>query len=519
MDLKLQRKAIVLNNQAGQTEDVDNDIGQSVSPAGQLLSNSVLSLCVHAIFEFEQPIHVNNFKKAINDILLPQNPRFSCILRKDEEGVLRWEKTEVNVDDHVILPAHSPPDHHDDDDQIEYDELVNEYISCLHLNPLPQSRPPWEFHILNYKTSNAAATLIINVHHALGDGISLMSLMFACVRQADNPALLPTFPSSKHFKKSGHRFQSSRGHSLCHHFSKRVLILWYTLTDFITSLLRSKWIDDSSLPFRGLDHGVEFLPKVFSTTTFSLDDIRQIKKSIGGTVNDVITGVIFYGIQRYLRISLSGENNLVAEPNSRSILSKMRKLRVTALALINTRTQSGLQDLGEMMKAGTPTPWGNHFGFLHLPIPVEELENPLDFVRSAKKVLDRKKMSLGVSLTNTVVGYLARLKGTQAAAKFIYNTIANTSLGISNLVGPMEKMTMVGNPVKSFFFFVSGAPHTLSVTIMSYMNSVRVQVIGAKGYIDVDILSRCFAEAFEEIKVEATSIHCSPDHELFNHGD
>eukprot|EP01018_Ginkgo_biloba_P010242 Gb_13460 [translate_table: standard] len=225
-------------------------------------------------------------------------------------------------------------------------------------------------------------------------------------------------------------------------------------------------------------------------------------------VNDVITGVIFYGFQRYVQSFLSGEKQYV-EPNN-DILTKMKSLRVTTLALINTRALSGLQNLEEMMKTETQTPWGNRFGYLHVPVPVGKFENTLDFVRRAKRSLDRKKMSLAVFVTSRVLYYLAKFKGAKAFAKYMYNTLANSTLLISHVIGPSEKMAMEGNPVKNFHFWVSGSPSTLMVTIVSYMGSVRVQAMGAKGYIDTDILSTCFTETFEEIKQEAVSIHRKP---------
>eukprot|EP01018_Ginkgo_biloba_P023748 Gb_05378 [translate_table: standard] len=464
--------------------------GQPVSPATQFLSSSQLSLCVHGIFEGEDPIDISNAKKAIKDTLLPRNPRFSCVMTKDDRGVFHWQKMEVNVEDHVIVPNFPPG-------LTVYDEYVNEYISTINLNPLRRSdRPLWEFHILNYKTTNAEGTCIINVHHSLGDGISLMSMLLACVTRADNPTLLPTFPTAKPPEKP----EINSLYRIWHFLYKFVVILWHTCYDFVYSLLRSTWIDDTKLPLRGPPGVVEFLPKVLSFTTFQIDDIRHIKNSIGGTVNDVITGVIFYGIQRYLQICLSGENN-PQEPTSSNV-KKMEKLRVTALTLINTRALSGLK---EMLKPDTQTPWGNHFGFIHITMPVKKFESPLEYIRKAKQIIDRKKMSLGVFLTSRALGYLARFKGPQAPGKYVYNTIANTTLAISNMIGPMEKMAMAGNPVKSFYFSVSGAPQSLFVTIVSYMGTVRVQVVAAKGYVDADLLSKCFSEAFQEIK--EASIH------------
>jgi hypothetical protein len=41
---------------------------------------------------------------------------------------------------------------------------------------------------------------------------------------------------------------------------------------------------------------------------------------------------------------------------------------------------------------------------------------------------------------------------------------------------------------------------SLSVFIVSYMGTVKMEVMAQKAYIDANILCQCFMEAFEEIK-------------------
>ena len=191
-------------------------------------------------------------------------------------------KSEVNVDDHVIV-AEFPPD------QTEYDELVNDYICNVHLIPLPKDRPLWRFHILNYKTSKARATLIINMHHSLGDGTSLMSLLFSCITRAHDPHLPPTFPASSKSTMphkpsppiSDSWVSAKFMYNMLHRLFVLVLVLWYTFCDFIGSFLRMMWMEDSKIPIRG-PPGVEMLPKVMNHVTFPMEDIKMIKNSIGG---------------------------------------------------------------------------------------------------------------------------------------------------------------------------------------------------------------------------------------------
>ncbi|KAH9305077.1 hypothetical protein KI387_009481, partial [Taxus chinensis] len=321
---------------------------------------------------------------------------------KDSKGVLRWDKRKVNVEEHVFV-ADFPPN------LTSYDEHVDEYVSDMHLRELPPSRPLWEFHFLNYRTINAEATMILNLHHMLGDGVSLMSLALACSTT-------------------------------------------YTLDALIGSFLRVKWIEDSRFPIRG-PPGIELLPKVMASTTFMLHDIRQIKNRVGGSVNDVIMGIVFYGFRRYC------QRVLPADPRKTVADTKeMENLRVTALALMNTRSQPGIKGLEEMSKSKTGAPWENRFGYLHLRVPMGKLEDPLEYVRRAKHMTDKKKMSVALFLTGRLINYITRFKGPTASAKALYNTLANTTFTATNIRGPSEEIALAGYTIRSGFFSVSGVP-------------------------------------------------------------
>ncbi|XP_059068923.1 wax ester synthase/diacylglycerol acyltransferase 2-like [Cryptomeria japonica] len=422
-----------------------------------------------AIFELEEPIDICTTKQAIKNLLLPRNPRFCCKMTENRHGVLHWVETEVNVDDHVIVPEF-PPGH------TEYDEFVKDYISNIHLTPLPKCKPLWAFHFLNYSTSKARATLVINMHHSLGDGTSLMSLLLCCVTRADNPNLPVTFPS---FKSPSHKtipYYSWVSTEFMYYMFQRlfmpVLVLWYTVSDLISSFLRIVLMEDSKLHFRG-PPGVEMLPK---------------------TVNDVVMGVIFCGFQRYLETTLSQ-----GERETSGVRKEMARSRVTGILFMNTRALSGLNDIKYMLKLNSRAPWGNRIGMLQIPMPVANAESPLDFVRRAKQIIDRKKMSLEVFLTRRLLSYLGR----RASARGMYNTLANTTLALSNMIGPTDKIAINQIPVKSISFSVSGIPQTLLLTVVSYMGSVRLEVIGTKGYVNSATLAKCFTECFEEMK-EAT---------------
>ncbi|GLJ18475.1 hypothetical protein SUGI_0327610 [Cryptomeria japonica] len=459
----------------------------AVSPMGEVLKDPSFSLFVLSVIELDEPVDVSEAKKAIHEILLSQNSKFSSTLTRDEKGVLKWEKTEVNVDDHVFVP-HFPPH------LSLYDKHVEEYISDLHLSKLDPSRPLWEFHFINYKTTKGEAIVILKLDHMLGDGTSIVSLARACSTTPHNHT-----PISSPSQHTQHPPITTRKYSQTEtttwpafEFIARiwnglltlVLIVWYTLHDLITTFLRSKWMEDSRFPLRG-HPGVELLPKVMASCTFTLQDIGEIKKRVDGTLNDVIMGVVLNGFQLYCKTVLSD-------------LKQTENLRVTAVVLLNTRSRHGKKRVGEVDKPGATK--GNKFGVLFLRVPMKKLKNPLEYVRRAKHMLDKQKMSLAAFLIGKMLPYITRFRGAQTSAKVMYTPFANTTIAVTNMRGPSEQMIFAGYKVRGGFFTVSGLPTSILVTCYSYMGKLRMQVITTKGYVDANKLSMCFQEAFLDIK-------------------
>ncbi|KAH9310884.1 hypothetical protein KI387_025919, partial [Taxus chinensis] len=250
----------------------------AVSPMGEILNTPTFRLCIHVIVELDEPVDISDAKKTICELLLSQSPRFSSILIMKDNGVVQWKKTEVNVDDHVFVPQFPPH-------LTSYDEYVEEYVSDMHLRKLSPSRPLWEFLFLNYKTTNGEAIMIVNVHHMLWDGASLVALARACsTRLSHNPTLSQTLMSS-----TSHLTEL---HAQVH-----------KIRSLDTTWFRFKWVEDSRFPIRGHPR-VEMLPKVIASNKFILHDIREIKNHVGGTVNDVVMGVVFFGFRLYCQMDL-----------------------------------------------------------------------------------------------------------------------------------------------------------------------------------------------------------------------
>ncbi|KAI4305498.1 hypothetical protein L6164_028861 [Bauhinia variegata] len=118
----------------------------------------------------------------------------------------------------------------------------------------PPNKPSWEVHIIKYPTSNASGgSIVFRVHHSIADGYSIMRLLLSSLQRADNPSLLPTFPSRKRSKPE---FGNKRS-------SMRLPRFFNSILDFAWNLRNSSEVDDKT-PIRSGNEGVEFQPFVLS---------------------------------------------------------------------------------------------------------------------------------------------------------------------------------------------------------------------------------------------------------------
>ncbi|KAG5226304.1 O-acyltransferase WSD [Salix suchowensis] len=434
----------------------DQEISEPLSPTGQFMSNSVLSLSIIAVMELEEPFDDSlSIIPFLKDVLLPINPRFSSIMVGDKDGVKRWKKVEVRLSDHVNFPVFTAGM-----SAQFYDECFDEYLSKMAAEQFPQSQPLWEVHVINYPTSHAASTIIFKFHHSLGDGFSLMGALFSFLKRADNPSLPLTIPSVQlHTSKYGRNFSIFR--KVLTFFS----CAYNSASDFCSSIIRRCLDKEDETPIRSGHSGVESLPVAITTITFSLDHIKEIKAKLGVTLNDVITGTIFLGARMYMETVSQGSGSACS----------------TSLVLLNKRMLGGYKSVQEMLKPDSEAPWGNHFAFLKIPIPklgdAEAKNNPLKFVINARKIIKRKRSSIGVYLTTKYLRLVARFRGPNGASKCIRGTVENTSMAISNVRGPVEQVAFANNPVNGMYFVVTGSPQSLMAGVTSYIGKLRVALL------------------------------------------
>jgi hypothetical protein len=46
----------------------------------------------------------------------------------------------------------------------------------------------------------------------------------------------------------------------------------------------------------------------------------------------------------------------------------------------------------------------------------------------------------------------------QVAAQYIHKTMVNASMTVTNMIGPVEKMSLANHPIKGMYFAIAGNP-------------------------------------------------------------
>ncbi|GAA0147715.1 acyltransferase [Lithospermum erythrorhizon] len=267
---------------------------------GKLKKQRKKTCLMKTIIGFKIKVDVKVIKERTHEIF-PNVPRFSSLMVKDDKhGKMTWVPTTINIDDHIICPD---LEYDDDQENVSLgDEIVDEYMARLTSKPMDLNKPLWEVHILNMKTSSANATALFLIHHSIGDGISLVSVLLAMTRKTSDPESLPTIPTGNVSEVTLNKDGNSISGKIEGLFSKTwkvLLMIFYTCYDVALFLATLFFLKDTKSPIKG-GPGIEETQKRVFHRDVSLDDLKLVKTATNATINDVVVGITQAGLSRYL---------------------------------------------------------------------------------------------------------------------------------------------------------------------------------------------------------------------------
>ncbi|KAI3929164.1 hypothetical protein MKX01_006400 [Papaver californicum] len=255
--------------------------------------------------------------------------------------------------------------------------------------------------------------------------------------------------------------------------------------DLIETMLRTSY-NPSAIRYSNTTTKMElFRPFSVYSVTISLERVKQVRTKLGATVNDVIIGLLSYVIHWYMerKKKLMEQYAEVADGLTMDSIAK-GAASMTLCVMLNTRIFKGSKYLEDMIKAEA---WCNHSSLVFAKLrtfPNVEQVNPLGFIVKAKNIMDRKKNSLIFYLLDSILNTATRMKGQKGMDEMLYNSFANASTSIVNLIGPKEQMAFMNHPVSSCYYFTAGVPQSIIFTSVTNMDKLMVVVTMEKGFVD-----------------------------------
>ncbi|GAB2249780.1 hypothetical protein Droror1_Dr00013139 [Drosera rotundifolia] len=457
---------------------------EPLSPGARVLHSPLMDSFIICMLGCNTRVDADVIKEGLKNTLI-KHPRFSSkvVMNTNNGKKEAWIRTKVNVEDHIIVPTLDP-------NMDNSDQFVEDYVSDMTKTSLDPTKPLWELHILNIKTSNAESLGVFKIHHSLGDGMSLISLLLACTRKSSNPEELPSIPTAKSTSSS-----DKGGPYRCLIFVWLILrLIWNTLIHFGLFVATALFLTDTDTPIKG-GKGVERSPKRIVHRIVCLDDIKLVKNEMNVTVNDVIVGITEAALSRYLH-RLYEEGSIDTKRKN-----SMKKIRFRASVIVNIRQSIGIQDLAAMMSEGSKCKWGNKIGYILVPFHLTLEKDPLQYIQRVKAMIDQKKLSLEAMLSYYVALFALKVLGIKVAVGLAYRVLSNATLMISNLVGPSEELAFYGHPGAYVAPTVSGLPTGLLIHFQSYMNKMSIIVCASQDlYPDPHKLCDDFEESLRLMK-------------------
>jgi WS/DGAT/MGAT family acyltransferase len=343
-------------------------------------------------------------------------------------------------------------------------------VGKLAATPLDPSRPLWQFNLIE-DFGNGRSALIARVHHCIGDGIALISVLLT-ITDGGAPPPMPA-PDSK-AAADGASDDDWLKSALIEPFTKSAVKALNVGGDLAAGGLRmvgaltadplksiepvrmagqalqdvvalAAMPDDSPTRLKGKPGGKKV---VAWCEPLPLAEVKTIGKALGCSVNDVLLGCVSGAIGGYLRDKGDATDGV----------------EIRAMVPVN------LRPLAEAWKLG------NRFGLVPLVLPVG-IDNPVARVFEVNKRMNELKGSYQPLLAFSVLAVAGLLiKPGQDALLGLFSKKATAVM--TNVPGPAEKLKFCGSTLEQTMFWVPQSGDIgMGVSILSYGGGVQFGLI------------------------------------------
>lgn len=407
------------------------------------------------------------------------------------QGRPRWvDDPNFNIGYHVRATALPPPGG---------EEQLRVLAGRVFSQRLDRDKPLWEVWLVEGLEGNRFA-LLSKVHHALVDGVSGADLMTVLFDISPEPAEPPApeqvwqprpLPSSTELlaeallERTTEPAEMARTvrHALRgpREFSRNLL----EAAGGLGALARGTLRPAPASPYNG-PIGPH---RRFTWVRVRLGDLKEIKNSLGGTVNDVVLATVTGALRRHL--------------HSRGVSTQDLTLRAMVPVSIRSDLEKGAL--------------GNRVAAMMAPLPVW-CENPmvrLDVVQDAMRSLKSSGQAVGAEVLTRIGGFAPPTIMAQATRIGARQRAFN--LVVTNVPGPQFPLYVAGHELLDVFPMVPLATNQrLGLALMSYNGAINFGLIGDFDTMpDLEDFARHLAASLEELAdaaaVTLTTVGIGPE--------
>ena len=366
---------------------------------------------------------------------------------------------------------------------------LQERVGTLATEPLDPARPLWKFELVERYEGGSA--LIARVHHCIGDGIALISVMMSITDGGADPPVRRRKPladgdggdwlADAVLKPLGGL--SAKAAGLLEASVARSLDMFANPQQGLAGTLDSARLgaqvmadltamalmpDDSPTRLKGKPSGVK---RVAWGEPIPLERVKCISKALGCSINDVLLAGVAGAIGAWLRDQ--GDDPAGQE--------------IRAMVPVNLRP---LEDAWKL---------GNRFGLAPLVLPIG-IENPVSRVYAVRARMTLLKASFQPLLAFAVLAVAGQMA--KPVQDMILGLFARKSTAVmTNVPGPSAPLSFCGSTLRQTMFWVPASSDIgVGVSILSYGGGVQFGLITDAALCDrpQDIVDR-FEPEFERL--------------------
>ena len=378
------------------------------------------------------------------------------------------------------------------------DRQLKDQAARLHARPLDRSRPLWELYLISGLAGDRCA-IYTKVHHAAIDGVSGNDILAAVLDLDPHGRDLGEIPEWECDKVPGPVPLLARSALSLAAQPWRAARLTADLARSVPRLAVSPArpalpVVDRLLPRRNQSAVLQQTglraPRTpfnrpisphrrWSFCTVPLDDVKEVKRAAGCTVNDVVMALTAGALRRWL----IDHDALPDTP-------------LVAAVPVSVRTEAQKGTLGNRVSTMT-APLGTH-----LADPVERLQHAHEAMRAAKDQHGALPADLLSDVTEFAMPALAGQAGRLAARLRLVEWLSPFNLVVSNVPGPNRPLYYAGARLLAYYPLSAIADgQGLNITVMSYESGMHFGLIADRELVpDLDRMADYLVDELADLR-------------------